>query len=211
MKRLAILALALCFAGPVVAGDPPTPAKPRRKVVVRGKTFPDRVAFLLDGSGSMEGKKYATACAEARRIAEGVSDDGKCRFYVFSDRLAADPQGWWDAPDLDRLNASMAFCRLAFANGGTTMLPALGTVLEDEMDPLGVVVLTDELIECSDGKAVAAAIRAMNARRKSPAIVGVIGIAGDGRTLPGLGAYVAEGTGGTYMTVTEPAPAPTER
>lgn len=204
MRRLAVLALALCFLGPALAGD--GPKKPRRKIIVRGHTFPDRVAFLIDGSGSMEGRKYATALKEARRIAEGVSDDGRCRFYVFSDRLSADPQGWWLAPDLDKLDASMAFCRLAFVNGGTTMLPALEEVLRDGMDPLGVIILTDELIEENDGETVATRIRTANGRRKSPAIVGVVGIAGDGRPLPGLGAYVAEATGGTYMSVEPSGP-----
>lgn len=192
LRGLAVLLALVPF---LVAGE-----RPVREVPIHGRPFPNRVAILVDRSGSMAGKKHALAVYEAMRVAEQAGDDGRVRFYVFEAEVLADPQGWIKLPDAESLAIARGFLKHNGPVGSTNLVGAMREVLALEERDLGVVVVTDEE---PDGGATAAAaeIERLNAARPTPATIGVIGIFPSDAV---LGAAVATAGGGPYLRVVSP-------
>ena len=198
LPRLALLLLIPLLLG----GD-----RPVREILIHGRPFPNRVAILVDRSGSMAGKKHGMAVHEAMRVAEQAGDDGRVRFYAFEDDVLADPQGWIKLPDAEALALARGFLRHHGPAGSTNLVGAMQEVLALEEPDLGVVIVTDEE---PDGGALPAAdeIERLNAARQHPATIGVIGIFPSSAE---LGAAVATAAGGPYLRVVVPPPATATR
>lgn len=147
----------------------------KREITYRGHQFPNQITILVDASGSMENdNKYGWAVAEARRIAEFASDAGSIRFGAFTTGVTWDPQGRYETPDLDKLKASMIFLSQRIGPDGNTDIPnSVREALAEEIDPLGLIIITDG-DPGSNANSDAAKVIAMNEARQSPATIGVV-------------------------------------
>jgi Mg-chelatase subunit ChlD len=204
--RLAMLVLwfvVVVAVSSTMAGDaiPPKPPKVTRTVVVRGHAFPPRIAILIDRSDSMSADgRYARALREARRVVEQAGDEIHVRFACFDEGVLADPQGWYALPDDKRLEASFTFMVSLGTGGGTSIGKAVGFMLDDPTDPLGIVLITDADPNAGDQcvKQDLAYISERNLARPYPAVIGVISI-DPGEPNERYGTELSRETGGGYV------------
>lgn len=155
-------------------------AKEVREILVRGRPFPRNVAVLVDASGSMRGATYEAAVSEAVSIARQATDDTRMRFYAFTDSVSDDPQGWIGLPDAVAVENVRSFLegRAPMNDGAATDIPnVVAVAIADDVDPLGVVLITDGDPDSKEPIAAETVrrISAMNAARSpNPALIGVI-------------------------------------
>jgi len=198
MRRSAVSASLLLVAVAIaLAGG-------KREVVIRGVSFPPAVALVVDASGSMIGATYGRAVHEARRIAMLVSDEGALRFYAFGDELYADEQGWFKTPDEEALQRAMIFLHKSGPSGpgvSTDLTGAMERVLADPKEFFGVVIITDAAPDDGARKS-AEAILALNQKRASPAIIGVVAFNPATNGEP-LGRLLCGETQGAYTRITD--------
>lgn len=193
------LLVAFALAGSTVVADEPAPK--RRELIVHGYTFPETLAIVVDGSGSMAGPSYDIAIREAIAIATQATDGSRVRVYHFSyDTFSypSAPSAWIRLPDEEEIACARAFLISRGAHGTTGMVAALDEVLALEESPLGVIVISDA---DPDGGPDSAAekIHAANLRRKEPATIGFIAIEPGRGSADRLGASVARASGGSYV------------
>lgn len=171
-----------------------------RRTCIRGVQFPERVVFLVDRSGSMDGDRYSHAVEETRRLASFVDDGSKIRFFTFSESIAAEPQGWISVPDKQGLDSAISYLRGQHPAGNTDLLGAMRTVLALPGSPLGVIIVTDG---DPDGEFadVAAGIAEANKARGKEAVIGILCVLPQGPTPDRFCRFVARDGGGDYVKV----------
>lgn len=203
-------ALRACRSLLLLAAIPFLLAGGRRTIRVFGEPFPIHVCIVVDKSGSMGyGPKpwpYAHAIAEAMRVAMQADDDGQVRFYVFSDNVAAEPQGWIKLPDAEKLAAAEGWLRSFDPSGGTNIPLAFSrAAIVDNKDvrDLGVVIVTDLDPDNSGGEpgAQAAQLAKINATRVLPAQIGILAINPSDGAHDRFGVVSATKSNGYYIRI----------
>jgi hypothetical protein len=177
----------------------------RQQIVVRGTIFPDTLAIVVDGSGSMAGEPFDVAIREAVLIASQATDGSRVRFYHFANdtfsyppAATSTPGGWIKLPNEEEVACARAFLLSRGAYGNTQMVAALEEILALEENPLGVIVISDAEPD-GGGESAAERINAANLRRKAPATIGFIAIEPGKGQADRLGANVARASGGAYV------------
>lgn len=142
-----------------------------------GETLRKSIVFVLDTSGSMEGKKIEQAKAALRLFLGSLAPDD--RFDVVPFATEAQPFFGERVPaSADRIAEAMARIERLTAAGGTNIDGALAAALrgpaEDGRVPI-VVFLTDgePTVGLTDPAAILAAVRAGNAARARLFVLGV--------------------------------------
>lgn len=206
MKR--ILACAALVAGILLSPFLVDAGGVQRTLVVRGVQMPASLVLVVDKSGSMlSDNKYALACFEAKVIAAQADDGAKVKFAAFARDVEYHNGGNWIAlPDAEALHIADAWLRTREVqpSAPTLLVGALASILEKDPDEaIGVVILTDSEPtdfwgEAEPTKTAASTIVALNAKRKHPAVIGVISIAAKPED-ECFGLIVAKGAGGSYV------------
>ena len=184
MGKLLVL-LVLLMSSPLYADE----------VIVAGLPLTDRVAIVVDGSGSMHPVQLPIAIKWARRLIEGMSDDGHLRVYLFEETVT-EQGGWIRLPDADAVNEALAWLSEVGSGGGTEINNAIISVLQRNPEPdLTVVVITDAV----DPGANAERVQAVNnARPHGPARIAILQIHNSCAANKDFATKVAVDTGATY-------------
>ena len=173
----------------------PVPATPK-------KTHIPHMALLVDVSGSMWGQ-HAKAVAEAIKIAEFSTDDGRLCVWSFDDSPHCWKEGWVCTPDPRALEKARVWLSEQKPDLGTQVIPALRKVLSSKRSPLYVVLVTDaEFDETLDE--INKAVEVAQGKREKPASISIISLC---ESKPGLKA-LAERWHGEYRAVPPKPEAP---
>lgn len=189
---LAFLLLFFCSAGGAQTELVPV-IKPKARTT-------NRIIFVIDASGSMEGDPLASGIGWLHQISEQPTDDlrigvvvfqGEPKRFVFS---AKDSHGWLELPNPKQLEATSRKISSKGAGGQTNVVPALQMALQDPEEDLTVILITDGVFNEQD-KEVRVALAAAQKKRKTPAVVGCIGTGHHRQILKDIG---KAGKGGYY-------------
>lgn len=210
-----LLALLIVFVGFASADDV------RRKLMIRGVQFPENLIILIDNSSSMDCKigedtptKYVLACRAAMEVVHQSTDGMRVKVGVFGHSLKWDSQGWIPLPDGTALdNVAFFFACNAPDRGNTALAEAVCDTLKTDVNPLGILIITDgepdNGVESTVTK-IAIANEARILRGGEAAVIGVL-VVGDSETGDKFGVLTtkianARDSAGTYMQYTYKKP-----
>lgn len=164
----------------------------RRHILLDGAQFPDTLVVLVDNSASMLGDPYAAAVRSAVWITEQAGDSGRVRFATFGSEVVwqKPPGEWTKLPDLEAVAIAKAWLLARGTGGNTGLAEAVEEALRLEESPLGLAIISDCDVD-GGTDATRKRIAAANARRKEPAVIGVVSI-GPGAEAKKFALLVAE-------------------
>lgn len=175
-----------------------------------------RILFVVDVSGSMQGDKFAAACAAVNGAFQQPVDELEIAVLAFNDTTTRwkgipeagenpVPEGWAALPSQDAVEDASRFLAEVGADGDTLVIPALREALEEARSELSIVLVTDGIFQRETGDEVLTALQEGQAQRQErgqgPALLMVYGVGSESEVLSRL---AREGKGG-YMRETLPS------
>ena len=179
-RRLIWVAVLASFVGAHLPAPPVEAGGYRRHILLDGAQFPDTLIILVDNSASMRDDPYAAAVRSAVWITEQAGDSGRVRFATFGSEVVWQKPAseWTKLPDLEAVAIAKAWLLSRGTGGNTGLAEAVEEALRLGESPIGIAIISD----CDpDGgtEQTRARIAAANARRKEPAVIGVVSIGPD--------------------------------
>lgn len=202
LKVALLVSLGFFSAYPADAQDPAeaeAPAAPTVEMVIPGLQPPTKnIFFIVDTSGSMDGKKVEDAIQTTIQIAETPMDDLQIAIVSFGSGTHrwpgtrdVDPdtgrvlsrEGWSLMPSRDNLDAARAWLNGNRDSGSTELLPALqhafsACAAQNAIKDVSIIIISDGLI--NNYRQIAACIeeqqRAREENNLPPTTLGFFGI-----------------------------------
>jgi Mg-chelatase subunit ChlD len=168
------------------------------------KMHTEKIVFVVDRSGSMDPLKVQDAIEQFINIVTRLdpSLEVEICLYSFESNTKRWSEGWQKMPSLPVLNKARAFLALP-VGGSTQVVPALRQSLAEKKEKLTVILISDGDFD-ETTETILKVIKAEQAKRKVPAVLGCIGV---GHVQQDSLKKVAEvGGGGYYHVVRDSGP-----
>ena len=177
------------------------------KLVKRGYRPTDHIVFVVDVSGSMRNELITKAKSAVEMIIEQQTPDKDyfLKIYVFNDAVTLWRERWTPMPHAIEWAAALDFMSHFKGNGGTDISNAVKTVI-DNNDPSKVCLFL--ITDGQDSKSTYDTQKIiLEARGTSPLVINTVLIKDltCPKTVEEMMEQIADKTGGSYVTITQPA------
>ena len=153
-------------------------------VVEAPEPITNKMLFVIDRSGSMRDYKLEDGITAITSMLKEPTDDARFGLIAFNGEAIRwegiqeeeCPKGWALLPSVEAVEKATKWMGDLTVKGTTVLLPAMALALGDPTEDLSVILISDGLYNQEITEALIGSIALLQAKRKNPARIFVIGV-----------------------------------